>query len=111
MYSYTYCSPPLLCTPQYPNKHLCYHKMFDNSWYLDQVFKNTAPQSTERNLYSKNYQFYHSFQNLITDKKKIIAYQEYCDNRKRINKAWIFSKDKKGRPYKYNSITKQSYYL
>ncbi len=110
-YTYKYCQSPRLCTPQFPNQYLCHYKMFENIQYLNNIYKNTAPQSNQRRLYSTNYKYFPSYQNLLNFKKEILEFERRKDIIERNNKGWIIGIDNKGRKYKYNNITGVSKWL
>ena len=110
-YNYKCCSPPLISNNQYLNQYLCYYQMFSNPWYLNQVFKYTLPQSTQRYLYANDYQYYNRMENLLERKIEKNQYQEYQQQKQRNKKYWIKGVDSLGKTYKYNSLTKESYYL
>lgn len=109
--NYKCCSQLLISNNQYLNQYLCYYQMFSNPWYLNQVFKYSLPQSTQRYLYANDYQYYNRMENLLERKIEKNKYQEYQQQRQRNKKYWIKGVDLEGRPYKYNSLTKESYYL
>jgi hypothetical protein len=85
--------------------------MYDNLDYMQKVYDNTEPQGTERALHQKDYQYYDRMENLIEDKKKKLAYDEYKQRKEKMNNAWIYTQDKEGNYYRYNTITKESNYI
>ena len=53
----------------------------------------------------------HDMGNLLENKKKKIEYLDHKEKRDKISNAWIYSQDKNGNYYRYNTFTKESNYI
>ena len=110
-YRYKHCNACRKVNNQTTNQYPCNFKMYDNLNYMQKIYDETEEQSTERAIHQKDYQYYDRMENLLEDKKKKIAYNEYKKRREKINNAWIYSQDKNGNYYRYNTLTKVSNYI
>ena len=110
-YKYKYCSPCRKVNNQTTNQYPCYFKMYDNKQYRQNMYDNTEPQGTERALHQKDYEYFHDMENLLENKKKKIEYLDHKERRDKITNAWIYSQDKNGNYYRYNTLTKESNYI
>ena len=103
MVRYHYCPPKNLYTG-------CYYKLYDNPYYKVYLNNYTGSQTSDRYFASKMNRYYDRHEKLLSDKIEKNEHEEYRQYRDKIKKTWLIIPNN-GKPYKFNTITRESRWL